>query len=91
MLIRLPGFKLHSRLLVFFALVTSTCVAAAVCPDTDPRALSLLDKMSRNIQQISYHGVATLQRDGDMQVLQLSHLVEQGHSADFCLWRHLQQ
>jgi sigma-E factor negative regulatory protein RseB len=81
-LIRLPGFIPYSRLLVSFALVTATCAGAAVCPDTDPRALSLLDKMSRNIQQISYHGVATLQRDGDMQVLQLSHLVDQDSSVE---------
>ena len=82
MLSRLPRFIPYSCLLAFFALFTATWAWAAVCPDTDPRALSLLDKMSRNIQQISYHGVATLQRDGDMQVLQLSHVVDQDSSAE---------
>jgi sigma-E factor negative regulatory protein RseB len=32
--------------------------------------------MSRSINQVSYHGVVTLQRGGDMQVMQVSHAVD---------------
>lgn len=57
-------------------------VSAAACPDTDPAALDWLDKMSRSLQQVSYHGVVTLQRGNDMQVMQVSHSVSDGNSSD---------
>tara|TARA_R110002072_G_scaffold126719_1_gene263660 strand:- start:12435 stop:13373 length:939 start_codon:yes stop_codon:yes gene_type:complete len=63
-------------------LVAAASVEAATCPDTDALALSWLDKMSRNSQQLSYHGVATLQRGGDLQVLQFSHLESQDDSSE---------
>lgn len=57
-------------------------VSAAACPDTDPAALDWLDKMSRSLHQVSYHGVVTLQRGNDMQVMQVSHSVSDGNSSD---------
>ena len=52
------------------------------CPDADTTALSWLDKMSRSIHQVSYHGVVTLQRGDDMQVMQVSHRVDGDTSAE---------
>lgn len=49
---------------------------AATCPGADSEALAWLDKMSQSIDKVSYHGVVTLQRGGDMQVMQISHAVE---------------
>ncbi len=55
---------------------------AAACPDVDAVALSWLDKMSRSLRQASYHGVVMLQRDGDMQVMKVSHIVSDGSSSE---------
>ena len=55
---------------------------STACPGTDTTALSWLDKMSRSMHQVSYHGVVTLQRGDDMQVMQVSHQVDGGTSAD---------
>ncbi len=60
----------------------STSAQSIACPDADTAALSWLDKMSRSIHQVSYHGVVTLQRGDDMQVMQVSHLVDGGTSAE---------
>lgn len=54
----------------------------AACDAGDARALAWLDKMSHSIHQISYHGVVTLQRRDDMQVMQVSHVVDQGMSQE---------
>ena len=50
-------------------------VAAAVCPDVNPKALQWLDRMSRSAYEESYQGVVTLQRGDDMQVMQIAHSV----------------
>lgn len=59
-----------------------TVASAAVtdCPEADVVALEWLDKMSKSLRQVSYQGVVTLQRDGDMQVMQVSHSVDHGSS-----------
>ena len=49
--------------------------AAAGCPDMDKAALAWLEKMSHSLRQHSYHGVVTLQRGEDIQVIQVSHIV----------------
>ncbi len=49
--------------------------APPACPDTDPRALAWLDRMSHSAQNISYHGVVTLQQGDNVQFLQMSHSV----------------
>jgi sigma-E factor negative regulatory protein RseB len=57
-------------------------VSATECPEADEVALQWLDKMSRSLRQVSYHGVVTLQRDEDMQVMQVSHAVDDGSSSE---------
>ena len=69
-------------LLAVFSVSTSVGVNAASCPDDNAVALSWLDKMSRSLRQANYHGVVTLQRDGDMQVMQVSHIVGDGSSSE---------
>jgi sigma-E factor negative regulatory protein RseB len=65
-----------------FLASTAAGANAAACPDGDAVALSLLDKMSRSLRQTNYHGVVMLQRDGDMQVMQVSHMVSDGKSSE---------
>jgi sigma-E factor negative regulatory protein RseB len=55
---------------------------AESCLDKNNTALVWLDKMSRSVEQVSYHGVITLQRGDDMQVMQVSHQVHDGDSAE---------
>jgi sigma-E factor negative regulatory protein RseB len=50
------------------------------CPEGDAVALQWLDKMSRSLRQVSYQGVVTLLRGDDMQVMQIAHSVDEGHS-----------
>ncbi|MEP5568370.1 MAG: MucB/RseB C-terminal domain-containing protein [Halioglobus sp.] len=53
------------------------------CPGADSEAIGWLDKMSRSAHQVSYHGVVTYQRGGeDMQVMQVSHSVENGTTSE---------
>jgi sigma-E factor negative regulatory protein RseB len=56
--------------------------AASGCPEVDERALQWLDKMSHSLREISYQGVVTLQRGSEMQVMQVSHIVEEGVSSE---------
>lgn len=70
----MPG--LRAVLLTFLAAAAGTGAMAATCPGADSDALAWLDRMSRSINQVSYHGVVTLQRGGDMQVMQISHAVD---------------
>lgn len=65
-------------LLATLSVATAGVASAAVCPEADAVALSWLDKMSRSVHQVSYNGVVTLQRGDDMQVMQISHSVEEG-------------
>ncbi|TXS95509.1 negative regulator for alginate biosynthesis [Parahaliea maris] len=55
---------------------------AASCPGADPEALQWLDRMSRSSHQTAYHGVVTLQRGEDMQVMQISHSVNGDNSSE---------
>jgi sigma-E factor negative regulatory protein RseB len=74
-----------SLLAVVSVLAVLGCVATAAatdCPEADDVVLAWLDKMSRGLRQISYHGVVTLQRDDDMQVMQVSHFVNNGSSSE---------
>jgi len=67
---------------VFIALGAATGAAAAACPEADVLALEWLDKMSRSIREVNYQGVVTLQRGHEMQVMQVSHVVESGGSSE---------
>lgn len=70
------------HLLGALTLFAAVGAAAAVCPDSDAVALEWLDKMSRSMRQSSYEGVVTLQRDDEMQVMQVSHSVDHGISSE---------
>ena len=69
-------------LMVVMSITLSGAASAALCPGADAAALAWLDKMSRSLHQVSYHGVVTLQRGDDMQVMQVSHSVEHGTSSE---------
>ena len=53
------------------------------CSDSDMEALQWLDRMVRSADQANYHGVVTLQRQGeDMQVMQVASSVDDGASSE---------
>lgn len=72
------------RLLATAGLLALSPVAAATaaCPGADAEALAWLDRMSRSIHQVNYHGVVTFQRGDDMQVMQISHSVADGLASE---------
>jgi sigma-E factor negative regulatory protein RseB len=53
-------------------------VYAEACPGADIEALAWLDKMSRSLQEVNYHGVVTFQRGQELQAMQVSHSVVNG-------------
>ena len=55
---------------------------ASACPESDREALAWLDKMSRSLNQVSYHGVVTFQRGDDLQAMQISHTVADGLASE---------
>ncbi len=61
---------------------TVTRAATTNCPEADKAALNWLDKMSRSLRQVSYHGVVILQRHDGVQVMQVSHFVDNGSSSE---------
>nr|WP_328799318.1 MucB/RseB C-terminal domain-containing protein [Sediminihaliea albiluteola] len=63
-----------SCLLLAAALSFPAAALADSCPAADSEALKWLDKMSRSTHG-AYHGVVTLQRGDEMQVMQISHSV----------------
>lgn len=60
----------------------SSQLAADTCPGADPDALKWLDKMSRSSHEVNYHGVVTFERGDNMQVMQVSHSVENGTASE---------
>lgn len=70
-------------LLVAAVLLAPVAVLAQSCPEADQEALEWLDKMSRSVSEVSYHGVVTYQRGAeDMQVMQVSHSVGEGGTSE---------
>ena len=69
------GFWLALAALV---LIAADRVVATPCPEADAEALAWLDKMSRSLHQVDYHGVVTFQRGDDMQAMEVSHSVVDG-------------
>jgi len=76
------GLPMLPLLIATLGLFPGARVSAAGCPEANAAALSWLDKMSRSLHQVSYHGVVTLQRGNDMQVMQVSHSVIDGSSSE---------
>lgn len=52
------------------------------CASLEPQVRTLLQAMSTNAQLVDYSGVVTLQRGGDMQIMSLSHRVENGRATE---------
>lgn len=76
---KLPVFALLS---LFSATGAMAGQAAIDCPGADASALEWLDKMSRSLRQANYEGVVTLQRGDEMQVMEVSHFVDEGSSSE---------
>lgn len=75
--------KVTAVALLACALFAPTQLAAQDCPAADKEALQWLDKMSRSVHQVSYHGVVTYQRGKqEMQVMQVSHSVGNGSTSE---------
>jgi sigma-E factor negative regulatory protein RseB len=71
---------------VFPALSAALAGAAAAddasCSALEPPVRNLLQAMAKSAAQTSYRGVVTLQRGGDMQVMELSHRVQDGEEVE---------
>ena len=77
--------KLQKRMAARYAwmvLLAPLPAVAASCPGADSDALAWLDRMSRSIHQVSYSGVVTFQRGEEMQVMQVTHLVDDDSSTE---------
>lgn len=66
----------HPWLPLSLTLAVAAMPLAAACPGADPQALVWMERMSRSLDGVSYHGVVTLQRGDDFQVVQVSRRVE---------------
>jgi len=73
-----PRRRIHYSTLVLapLLLIGVTLFSHADCPDTDPRALKWLDRMAQSLRELPYEGVVTFSRGGDLEVMQISHAVE---------------
>lgn len=60
----------------------SSASAQGQCDALDPSVTRLLQAMSNNAQRVNYSGVVTLQRGGDMQIMELSHSVVNGEASE---------
>jgi len=56
--------------------------AQGQCETLDQSVSRLLQAMSDNAQHVNYSGVVTLQRGGDMQIMELSHIVANGEASE---------
>ncbi|NND65987.1 MAG: negative regulator for alginate biosynthesis [Halioglobus sp.] len=63
-------------------LATLSPGVSAQCDGLDSEAVKWLDMMANSSRAVSYHGVMTLQRGSDMQVVQVSHLISGENSQD---------
>lgn len=72
-----------TRRLVFSAcLIPCLACGASECADSSTAALQLLERMSRTGAMVDHLGMATLQRDGDMRLLQIRRESENQSSTD---------
>ena len=62
----------RTTLLAALALAAGSVQADERCAELEPRVRELLHAMSTNTQAFEYSGVITLQRGGDMQVMEIS-------------------
>ncbi|MEM6302841.1 MAG: MucB/RseB C-terminal domain-containing protein [Pseudomonadota bacterium] len=64
------------------AFTVAASANAQQCAQMDSQVRDLLRAMSSNAQQIDYRGVVTLQRGGDMQIMELTHTVTGGKATE---------
>lgn len=75
--------RLANLLVGLLLILTAQSTLGADCPGANAEAMKWLDKMSRGVHEVSYHGVVTYQRSGsDMQVMQVSHSVSGDSSSE---------
>ncbi len=82
MLFSLLKNRCRRHVIALLSVSAAASGAQAACPETDAVALEWLDRMSRSMREVSYQGVITLQRDDEMQVMQVSHSVDDGQSSE---------
>ena len=75
---RRPRRAVLAVVLAFFVPGAAIAQASAACAALDPEVRRLLAALSSSARRIDYHGVVTLQRGGDMQIMTLSHQVFDG-------------
>ncbi|GAB5414569.1 MAG: sigma factor AlgU regulator MucB [Congregibacter sp.] len=73
---------LARQVLTAACLTVSALAVSQECPDIDADIMQLLDAMAANSQRIEYSGVVTLQRGGDMQIMEISHRVNDGRATE---------
>lgn len=84
-LLSLGDAFLATGLLAFLALGSSSAssqVAPAACADLDPQVLRVLQAMADGGAAVDFSGVVTLQRGGDTQIMEISHVVEDGLASE---------
>lgn len=80
---RTTGLSVCAGILLLGLAAMPTAWGQQACPEANSEALQWLDKMSRSLNQVSYHGVVTYQRgDEEMQVVQVAHSVSGGTSSE---------
>lgn len=82
MAVKSMGFRPRVLFSGLALLTLSFQLVADTCPGADPEALKWLDKMSRSSHEVNYHGVVTFERGDNMQVMQVSHSVENGTASE---------
>jgi sigma-E factor negative regulatory protein RseB len=79
----MPAKRCHAVGLLLSSLaLTGTVVAADDCPALEPAVHELLKTMADSAARGDYSGVVTLQRGNDIQVVELSHRVENGEATE---------
>ena len=75
---RRPRRAVLAVVLAVFVPGAAIAQASDACAALDPQVRRLLAALSSSARRIDYHGVVTLQRGGDMQIMTLSHQVFDG-------------
>lgn len=78
------GSQIRAALVSLLLVILATTARAQqdACADMDPRALQILEAMARGDSAVNFSGVVTLQRGGDMQIVEISHSVADGQERE---------
>ena len=72
----------RGALATLLSCLSMTVPATEPCPELDPRVQRVLQAMASTATRGDYSGVVTLQRGNDMQVMEISHRVEDGQATE---------